>query len=226
MFSKPRWGGEKLAPTVKHLTEAWEVLQFRKSAEAEPFRPPPQPLRPDVVFLAEKRFGAIQKVLDESGTSYPLSPLLAAFVEQGRFLGVGREALRLACMIETGAASFRPGEVALHWASSAMACPNCSKSDLTNGANDVLLLGEVLEDVEKFMYSVEAQLGLTKGMSRKERRQNTLKAGVSFPKVKKAETLWWKVDPENAWPRSARPRAQQGWVLLKIMQHISPNTLP
>ena len=150
---------------MKHLTEAWEVLQFRKSAEAEPFGPPPQPLRPDVVFLAQKRFGAIQKVLDESGTSYPLSPLLAAFVERGRSLGVGREAIRFACMQETGAASFRPGVVALHWASRAM---DCSTSDLTNGANDVLLLGEVLEDVEKFMSSVEAQLGLTKGMSKKK----------------------------------------------------------
>ena len=72
------------------------------------------------------------------------------------------------------------------------------------------------------MSSVEAQLGLTKGMSRKGRRQKTLKACVSFPKVKKAETLWWKVDPDNAWPRSARPRAQQGRVLLKIMQQIFP----
>ena len=140
MFLKPKWGGEKPPPTVKHLTEAWEVLQFRESAEARPFGPPPQPLRPDVVFLAQKRFGAIQKVLDESGTSYPLSPLLAAFVERGCCLGVGREAIRLACMVETGAASFRPGEVALHWASSAMACQICSKSDLTNGANDVLLI--------------------------------------------------------------------------------------
>ncbi|MDA8582798.1 hypothetical protein N9L68_01170 [bacterium] len=30
------------------------------------------------------------------------------------------------------------------------------------------------------------------------------------------------MDPDNTWPRSQRPRAQQCWVLLKIMQQIFP----
>ena len=57
---------------------------------------------------------------------------------------------RLACMIETGAASFRPGEVALHW-EFALGVVSNGVQDLTNGANDVLLLGEALEDVNRFM---------------------------------------------------------------------------
>jgi hypothetical protein len=53
-------------------------------------------------------------------------------------------------MIETGAASFRPGEVALHW-EFALGVVSNGVQDLTNGANDVLLLGEALEDVNRFM---------------------------------------------------------------------------
>ena len=92
MFFKPRLGHEKPAPTVKHLDEAWEMLQFRESAAAAPFGLPPRPLRRDVEYLAQKRVGVSQKFLEKSGKTYPLSPLLAAFVERGCGRGVGREA--------------------------------------------------------------------------------------------------------------------------------------
>ena len=45
-----------------------------------------------------------------------MAPLLAAFVEEGRRCNVGREALLLACLMETGAATFDPGKVATAWA--------------------------------------------------------------------------------------------------------------
>ena len=88
---------------------------------------------------------------------------MAAFVEEGWRLHVGREALMLACMLETGAASFRPGKVAVKWAS-------CFVDDVTNGVNEVLLRCKVLEGVRDFLSSVEEQLGLSKkGIGRKDK---------------------------------------------------------
>ena len=113
MLEKPRWVWGR-APSVQHLVDTWDVMQFRASDAAAGFAPH-WPLRSDLEFLAEKRFRASQNILGESGgVTYPLSPLLAAFVEEGWRLHVGHEALMLACMLEPGAASFRPGEIAVN----------------------------------------------------------------------------------------------------------------
>ena len=86
---------------------------------------------------------------------------MKAFVVEGWHRHVGREALMLACMLETGAASFLPGKVAVDWAS-------CFVDDVMNGVNEVLLRCKVLEGVRDFRSSVEEQLGLSKkGTGRK-----------------------------------------------------------
>ena len=87
----------------------------------------------------------------------------------------------LACMLETCAASFRPGKIAVNWAYCFFA-----SYDVTNGVNHVLLLCKVLEGVGEFVSSVAAQLGFSKGIGTKaaERRTVVLKAGVSVPKLK------------------------------------------
>ena len=89
MFRKPRWSSTR-KPSVQHLQETWEVMEFRASDAGAHFRPH-RDLRPDLAFLAEQRFSASQNILRQTGGTYPLSPLLAAFVEEGWHHKVGRE---------------------------------------------------------------------------------------------------------------------------------------
>ena len=111
--------------------------------------------------------------------------LVAVFVVEGWRRHVGREALMLACMLETGAASFRPGKIAVNWTYCFFA-----SYDVKNVVNDVLLLCNVLEGVSEFVSSVEAQLGFSKGTGTKAayRRTDILKAGVSVPKLEKSRS--------------------------------------
>ena len=62
-------------------------------------------------------------------------------------------------------------------------------------------------------------------MTRQERRDKTHDAGVSYPKVKKAEALWLKTDPGKTCRRSRLLPAEQGKVLLQIMQEIFPENI-
>ena len=159
------------APSVKHLVETWEVMQFRASDAAARFAPH-RPLRPDLEYLAEKTFSRQPEHPGGVGRDVSVVALMAAFVEEGWRLHVGREALMLACMLETGAASFRPGKIAVNWTYCLFA-----SYDVKNVVNDVLLICKVFEGVGEFVSSVEAQLGFSNG-----HRDKSSRAQDSCPK--------------------------------------------
>jgi hypothetical protein len=104
IFEKPAWSRRKL-PVVKHLEEVWEVMQWRKTRQARMFEPH-SPLRPDLAFLAKLRYTDLVEQLSPDLKAWPMSPLLTSFVQQADLQNVGREALILACLLETEAATF------------------------------------------------------------------------------------------------------------------------
>ena len=102
-------------------------------------------------FLAKLRFEDIVRRYEDSRARLPLSPLLAAFVCEGRRRQVGRESLRLACIFELGAATFIPSLVAPCWKLTETENSGAAQED--SGAaqeppNDLLRLSNVLEDLE------------------------------------------------------------------------------
>jgi hypothetical protein len=116
IFDKLRWQQQKLH-AVKHLFEVYQVLQWRQKPQAEMFQPHAE-LRPDLVFLAKLRYQDFHEQLTPEQQSWPMSPLMITFVQHGLRRGVGREALILACLLETEAVTFIPEAVAGAWATS------------------------------------------------------------------------------------------------------------
>jgi hypothetical protein len=88
--------------SIKDIDELWEILQWQQSQQALTLYGPFPVLRPDAVYLASLRFA------DVWPTVLPLSPRMAGFVKSAETRNVGREAMTLACMIETGATTFNP----------------------------------------------------------------------------------------------------------------------
>ena len=60
------------------------------------------------MYLSHLRFSAAQSLISEKNKRLPFSPLYAAFVHEGERQGVGREALSLACLLASDAATFLP----------------------------------------------------------------------------------------------------------------------
>ena len=97
------WIFESLyALELKHLDEVWEICQWRRGELAQAYFGSLPPLRVDAVYLADLHFRGI------TVSELPLSPRLAAFVSSVRHLGVWREGIMLACLLECGACTFDP----------------------------------------------------------------------------------------------------------------------
>lgn len=59
MFLKPSWDNQALS-RVKRLGDVWNVMEWRSTEQAQKFQPF-QTLRPDLVYLAEQRFGFVKE---------------------------------------------------------------------------------------------------------------------------------------------------------------------
>jgi hypothetical protein len=113
MFQKPHWPDQRLH-SVKHLPEVRQILQWRNKPQARRFQPPPK-LRADLSYLAIQRYHDLHEQLPTEQQSWSMSPLRITFVQEGLRRGVGREALILACLLETEAVTFILEIVAEAW---------------------------------------------------------------------------------------------------------------
>ena len=164
------WIFESLyALELKHLDEVWEICQWRRGELAQAYFGSLPPLRVDAVYLADLHFRGI------TVSELPLSPRLAAFVSSVRHLGVWREGIMLACLLECSACTFDPKLV----------IPDVEKAGLC----PLIALVHVVEDVERFLR--RAQEIATKQLV------TLAKLKVVPRKLRKARDLWWKVDPKG-----------------------------
>jgi hypothetical protein len=180
--------------SIKDIDELWEILQWQQSQQALTLYGPFPVLRPDAVYLASLRFA------DVLPTDLPLSPRMAGFVKSAEPRDVGREAMTLACMIETGATTFNPFTL-YSAAGHEQECP-------------LLFFSHILDDIDGFV---------------KRARQAAVKLGKSFfdlkihiGKLRKAAKLWWKCDSRNrAKPSSLEP-AMQSIALAELLSNAFP----
>ncbi len=91
--------------SIKDIDELWEISQWQQTQLARSLYRPFPVMRPDAVYLASLRFE------DVMTTDLPLSPRMAGFVKSAEPRDVWREAITLACMIETGSTTFNPSSI-------------------------------------------------------------------------------------------------------------------
>lgn len=92
-------------------------MQWRRYDQGQKFMPF-QALRPDLLFLAAKRFADANVRFNVKHDALPLSPLLSAYVQEGSRRQVPREAMMVACMLESDTATIVPMRVASAWIAS------------------------------------------------------------------------------------------------------------
>ena len=156
-------------------------------------------------FLADLRFSDASPRLDMAMEVLPMSPLLAAFVAEGRRSNVGREALSLACLLEAGAATFVPGKVACAWCRALQeraATREQSEDPVVSAAgheghdsqrslaglerdDPLMQLCNVLEDLNGFLWDVRVQMGVEGENQRKTMKHNLMEVKVSVTRLKK-----------------------------------------
>ena len=190
------------------------------------------------MYLSHLRFSAAQSLISEKNKRLPFSPLYAAFVHEGERQGVGREALSLACLLASDAATFLPQQVATEWAVDCAQqgsgvlndCSNHSAagqvgSDAVSAAGHVgcdafVQLCRVLEDLEAFLKSAERQLDSNSNGGSGGARGHLLRVKVSVRKLRKAARLWWKADPEGVMQKSDLPDEQLAFTLIGLLETI------
>ena len=195
------------------------------------------------MYLSHLRFSAAQSLISEKNKRLPFSPLYAAFVHEGERQGVGREALSLACLLASDAATFLPQQVATEWAVDCAQqgsgvlndCSNHSAagqvgSDAVSAAGHVgcdalVQLCRVLEDLEAFLKSAERQLDSNSNGGSGGARGHLLRVKVSVRKLRKAARLWWKADPEGVMQKSDLPDEQLAFTLIGLLETIHPENV-
>jgi hypothetical protein len=166
------------------------------------------------MFLATHRYQDLHEQLSPEQQSWPMSPLRIKFVQEGLRRGVGREALILACLLETEAVTFIPEIVAEAWVtlrkgSSAAGQVLQSTTDRRDhrGSQTLLDLCGVLEQLPKFLKCVFGQMDenateeCTRQMQRQ--RQKLVDVKVSERRLRRAIDLWWKILDKDTWAPSA-----------------------
>jgi hypothetical protein len=176
-------------------------------------------VRPDLVFLAKLRYQDLHEQLTPEQQSWPMSPLMITFVQHGLRRGVGREALILACLLETEAVTFIPEAVAGAWTisnrKSSTAGQEMQASD-DRGDHDrcqtLLDLCRVLEELPTFLDCAFVQMGEdvtgSRTKQKQQRKQKLMDVKVSVNRLNKASPLWWKIDCNNKWPPSTLSKAE------------------
>jgi hypothetical protein len=170
-----------------------------------------------------------------------MSPLLAKMAAEGGRRQVGLEALLLACILETGAATFVPGQVAREWCHAVQerAALRAQRQERGSSAagqeghdpqraldglarDDPLMhLCAVLPDLR----GLTAAVGEHMGVKREQAQHGLMEVKVSVARLPKAKALWWRSDPQQLLRRSTLSSSQQSRVLLDIMARIFPHTL-
>ena len=183
MFTKPAWKYKGNSSAIKNLDDVWEVLQWRQSERAKELFGEFRTLRPELVYLASKRFHGLNIWFN-----MPISPRLASFVCAAQQMGVAREATALACLLECAAATFSPS---LFYAADGIAGEVPSVADhgpeILTPCPLQFLLG-VMEDVAAFLRDAQDRL-------HKDLRQSKSlwDCKVHRKKLFKASDLWWKM---------------------------------
>ena len=161
--------GDPMGVNMEHL---WEVYGFRQSSAGAEYRPHPD-FQADQLYIAKLRFEESSRaLLTSTFDQLPLSPPFKEFVRFGEAVGVEREALALAILVQHNAATFKPAKCAAAWAE--------AQSQHTGSAQaagwDLLLLARVVEDVERFI--VEANRSRLRGLTSEAVPAGTTAAGA------------------------------------------------
>jgi hypothetical protein len=145
---------------------------------------------------------------------------MITFVQEGLRRGVGREALILACLLETEAVSFIPETVAGPWATSkrkSSAAGQEAQSSVDRRDHDrsqtLLDLCRVLEELTTFLNCAFVQMGEDatgrRTKQKQQQKQKLMDVKVSVNRLNKASALWWKIDCNNTWPPSTLSSADK-----------------
>ena len=125
-----------------------------------------------------------------------MSPRLFNFVVAARRRGVGREAICLACLMETDGASFAP-QIGFPDDENEL----CTLSAKPSTAFPLVCMARVLEELDTFLRHAKIEAG------------NILKKfqelQLSVGKLRKAEFLRSKIDPYRRYSKSLLPLEEQ-----------------
>ena len=195
MFRRPpaRYRCDESA--IKNIDEIWEVQQWRSRDQSQELIASLQPLRPDTAYLADLRFRNVSK------TDMPLSPRLASFVESAKLAQVGREALTVACMLERGAATFDPSDFPTSFGEQDPKCP-------------LLRMTCILRNVESFITQAKIDAN--------NQQKTLLDLKIYIQRLRKAEALWWKVDPHFELRGSRLSQEEQSERLVDLLSKALP----
>ena len=154
---------------MQTLEKTWAVQQWRESPGGQAIVDAGPALREDLLYVAKIQYRL--QVRDW----WPISPRLAVFVENALAVDAGIDAVSLACMVETGAASFNP---------------KIADSDISP-ASDLLVVARTPREVEEFLNAVRFNAN-TKNTA-KQMQASLLAEKVFIPRRCKAADLWWKI---------------------------------
>ena len=175
---------------LQHLEQYWHLKIWRASIRSHSLRQALPPLPEAALHLVDARYHGV------TWSDLCMSPRLAHFVEEANKQGVGLEALRLACVMDCGAASFNPNQIFLPAKGPQQGCP-------------LLAFSNILKDLEKWVHHARA-VALDKAVT-----VNSLKI---FPnRLFKARALLWKNNKSDQFQSSKLTLETQSQLLIKLL---------
>lgn len=136
----------------------------------------------------------------------------------------------VACMLEADAATFVPLTVAGAWIALQQDNTAAGHGSATSAAghesdNTLVHYCRVLEDLDGFFKAARLQRGNEAQKKFSSGQQNLIEIKVDVHKLKKARTLWRKMDPDKSLERSLLPEAEQAIALANLLAEIFPETV-
>ena len=175
---------------LQHLEQYWHLKIWRASIRSHSLRQALPPLPEAALHLVDARYHGV------TWSDLCMSPRLAHFVEEANKQGVGLEALRLACVMDCGAASFNPNQIFFPAKGPKQECP-------------LLAFSNILKDLEVWVQYARA-VALDQAVT-----VNSLKI---FPnRLFKARALLWKNNKSDQFQSSKLTLETQSQLLIKLL---------